>query len=144
MRIEDVLVAKQSFGEVDQATWEFGVAWFDGVLGLGLPDSLDDGRISILENLVQHEQLDGPLFSLYFVNGNGSTESELLLGGIDNNHFDGTLYELHLSDEATHWGLPLDELSFGDDSFRPEDALTVVLDSMSDIVWLPSNIYAYL
>jgi hypothetical protein len=37
VKLGELFAKKQNFGEVDQATWEFGFAWFDGALGLGLP-----------------------------------------------------------------------------------------------------------
>jgi hypothetical protein len=84
------------------------------------------------------------MFSLYLVNGNMTAGSELLLGGIDEDLSTPPLYELRVCDEATQWELQLNALQFGEDVFEPDGALQVVIDSMSSLIWLPSNIYAYM
>ena len=144
VELGELVVKDQSFGEVNQTTWEFGLAWFDGMLGLGLQSSPTDSQPSILQHLVDQGMLDRPLFSLYLANGNMTTDSELLLGGIDENLFTPPLHELSVSDEATNWEIQLGGLQLGDDVFKPDGAFPVVIDSMTTMIWLPSNIYAYL
>ena len=141
VKLGELFIKNQNFGEVDQASWEFGFGWFDGMLGLGLPNS---SQISILQNLVDRGLLDRPLFSLYLANGDMTTGSELLLGGVDDDLFTKPLYELQVRDEATEWELQLDTLQFGDDVFEPDGAIPAVIDSASSLIWVPSNIHAYM
>ena len=138
------IVERQVFGEVNKATSDYGYAWFDGMLGLGLPDPADPEPTSIIHSLVDHGYIDQPVFSLYFVRGNATTESELLLGAIDEDRFTGPLHELQVSSNATQWQIKLDALEIEGDVLKPDGMLPVIFDTMESSILLPSNIMAYL
>ena len=142
--IGDLVLKEQNFGEVDHVSWELTSSWFEGVLGLGLPSPSGRDRVSVIQNLFDQGLLDDPIFCLYLAEGNMTTDSELILGGVDDALFTPPLITLQISDQAVRWESRLEKLQFGQDVFEPENELPIVFDSMSDIIWLPSNLQAYL
>lgn len=143
VRLGDLLVEEQVFGEVENATWQYDFAWFDGVLGLGLPNPSDGGQVPIVQKLFDDGLIDAPIFSLYFVEGNDTTESELLLGGIDEDLFTGPLRPLFVNESATQWEVPLTEILYGGDTLTDIQGVSAVFDSMEDFIRVPSSFKAF-
>ena len=141
--IGDLKAENQNFGEVDNHTWHFASALFDGVLGLGLPQTSEDKQVSLVRNLFDGGALQRPVYSLFLNSGNMTTDSELLLGDIDDTHFSGPLLEVPVCDNAMDWEVRLDSLAFGDDVIQSKN-MSVIFDSMYSVIKMPPNVAAYL
>jgi len=88
-----------SIGNVDlrvpfgEATYATGVDTADGIFGLAFRTISSEGVLPPFMRLWQEGYLDQYLFSFYIQNNdNGTTQGELLLGGIDATCYTGDLY----------------------------------------------------
>merc|ERR1712039_387347 len=83
---------------------------FDGILGLGFPElALGDGP-PVMQALVESGQLEEPVFGFYL---GDSGPGELVLGGVDPNHFVGDFTWANVTD-SNYWAVNLDAVKLGD------------------------------
>ena len=88
--IGDVSIPKYTFAEVNN-TKGFGIAWsvghFDGICGMGWDDISVDHVETPLRALVNSGNLPEQVFAFFL--GSGGAKGELVLGGVDPNHYTG-------------------------------------------------------
>jgi len=100
-------VTAQTFAE---ATNEPGIQWlvakFDGICGMAFQSIAVDDVVTPFQNLISQGLVDQPLFGVYLSSTSGDSTSELLLGGIDESHYTGSIvYESLISE--TYWQIGL-------------------------------------
>eukprot|EP00933_Yihiella_yeosuensis_P030323 TRINITY_DN23981_c0_g1_i1.p1 TRINITY_DN23981_c0_g1~~TRINITY_DN23981_c0_g1_i1.p1 ORF type:complete len:406 (+),score=99.41 TRINITY_DN23981_c0_g1_i1:69-1286(+) len=83
----------------------------DGILGMGWDSLSQDGCKSPMKALVESGQLAEPVFAFYL--SADSSKSELVLGGVDQNHYSGEFQYIPLSSES-YWQVHLNALKVGD------------------------------
>ncbi|NXM75115.1 PEPC protein, partial [Serilophus lunatus] len=67
LRIQNITVTDQEFGlSVDEPTQPFYFADFDGILGMGYPSLAVGGMPTVMQGMLQQDQLAQPIFSFYF------------------------------------------------------------------------------
>ncbi|NXY78796.1 PEPC protein, partial [Glareola pratincola] len=67
LRIQTITVTKQEFGlSKDEPTQPFYYADFDGILGMAYPALAVGGTPTVLQGMLQQDQLTQPIFSFYF------------------------------------------------------------------------------
>ena len=130
LRIGNLTLEKQEFTGAGAVP---GVHFsFDGVIGLGYqpPAMLDIA--SPFYSMLNQSLLDEPLFSLYLSKYDGS---ELLLGGIDKEHYHGEFLELPKRREQ-YWEADFDAISLGDQTVELETT-GAIFDSATPFIALP-------
>jgi hypothetical protein len=140
MSTGSITVKDQIFAEVTDATG-LGLAYkigkFDGILGLAFPILSVNKVPTVFENMASQGLVDKNLFSFYLGQDNGQ-KGELLLGGIDENHYTGNIDYVPL-EAATYWQVKLDGLKVGDKTYGANthaivDSGTSLLTGPSDVV----------
>ena len=86
------------------------VGKFDGILGMGWPRISVDGIPPVFQNMLTQHAVAEPVFA--FQLGKGGATGELVVGGVDDDHFDGDLHYVPLSN-TTYWEVELQGLSLG-------------------------------
>jgi len=114
MGIGNLNVQNQVFAE---ATSEPGLAFvaaqFDGIMGLAFITISVDHVTPVWYNLVSQGLVPQSLFSFYLqTDPSGTHVGELLLGGIDSNHYTGSLKYVPLISE-TYWEINMDSVTVG-------------------------------
>ncbi|KAK4242939.1 vacuolar protease [Achaetomium macrosporum] len=137
LTIGDITVKGQDFAE---ATSEPGLAFafgrFDGILGLGY-DTISVNRIvPPFYKMVEQKLVDEPVFAFYLADTNG--ESEVVLGGVDKDHYKGKITTIPLRRKA-YWEVDFDAISYGDDTAELENT-GVILDTGTSLIALPSQL----
>ncbi|NXA06870.1 PEPC protein, partial [Sapayoa aenigma] len=67
LRIQNITVTNQEFGlSEDEPTQPFYFADFDGILGMAYPSLAAGGMSTVLQGMLQQDQLAQPIFSFYF------------------------------------------------------------------------------
>ncbi|NXS13626.1 PEPC protein, partial [Neodrepanis coruscans] len=67
VRIQNIAVTDQEFGlSVDEPTQPFYFADFDGILGMAYPSLAVGGTPTVMQGMLQQNQLTQPIFSFYF------------------------------------------------------------------------------
>lgn len=143
LTLDNLTIERQDFGEATEEPGPyFQYASFDGVLGLGLNETSANGLRPPFHQMVQQNLLDRPIFSIYLDGTNGSSESEIVFGGLDKGHFDGPMRSLPVR-SAERWEITVDSLTFGDESTSFDD-LGVTLNTAWPAFGMPTNLAVYL
>jgi hypothetical protein len=78
------LCAPTAFIEAtDMSAEPFNLLTFDGILGIGLPDSSLDKVFNFMGNLAEHKSLRNDRFAIWLAKPGDSRDSEMTLGGFD-------------------------------------------------------------
>ncbi|KAM6458117.1 pepsin B-like [Liasis olivaceus] len=114
VRVQNIVVQNQEFGlSVDEPTYPWYYANYDGILGLTNPTPNAMGTYTLLYQMMYQKQISEPLFSFYF-----SREptvqygGELILGGIDTQLFTGEITWAPVIQQA-YWQINIEEFAIG-------------------------------
>lgn len=128
-----------------EATSEPGLAFafgkFDGIMGLGY-DKISVNRIvPPFYQMMDQKLIDEPVFAFYLGEAGKEDDegtSEVVFGGIDEDHYTGKMTMLPLRRKA-YWEVALDTITFGDASADLENT-GVILDTGTSLIALPSTL----
>ena len=88
--------------------------------------------------------MDEPFLAFYFgnVKNDESNEAEVMLGGVNDNHYSGKLFKLPLRRNGT-WEVDIDAINLGNETIRLGGA-GVSIDIGTSLISLPSTLAAVL
>jgi hypothetical protein len=130
-------VRSQLFAEITDVSglgMAFLIGQFAGILGMGFQSISVDNVPTVFQGLLAQRLIDQPIFSFYLSSTSGQ-DGELLLGGINNDHFTGPMTWVPLVSE-TYWEVTLDSLQMG--GRVVSSAKFAVLDTGTSILAGPS------
>jgi hypothetical protein len=130
-------VRGQTFAEITDVSglgMAFLIGKFGGILGMGWRSISVDGVPTVFEGLLAQRLIDQPVFSFYLSSTSGK-DGELLLGGINPNHYTGPMTWVPLISE-TYWEVTLDSLQMAGKVVS--QAKFAVLDTGTSILAGPS------
>lgn len=140
MTIGDLVIKHQDFAEaVEEPGLAFAFGRFDGILGLGYDTISVNKIVPPFYNMLDQKLLDEPVFAFHLGDSNtdGDT-SEVVFGGIDEDHYKGKLTKIPLRRKA-YWEVDLDAISFGGETAELDDT-GVILDTGTSLIALPSTL----
>lgn len=136
--IGDLELKGQDFAE---ATSEPGLAFafgrFDGILGMGFDRLSVNGIVPPFYQMVNQKLIDEPVFAFYLSGESGDDSSEVVFGGVDEDHYTGKITEIPLRRKA-YWEVDLDAISFGKETAELENT-GVILDTGTSLIALPTE-----
>jgi len=139
LRIGDICVEQQDFAE---ATSEPGLAFafgkFDGILGLGYDTISVNHIVPPIYNIINQGLIDEPVFAFYLSSADDEGDSEVVFGGVDEDHYKGELITLPVKRKA-YWEVDLEAIIFGDNTAVLEDT-GAILDTGTSLIVLPSTL----
>jgi len=140
------LTAKgQVFAEaVSEPGLTFVAAQFDGILGLGFDTISVDGVPPVWYNLVAQGQVDEPVFA-FWLNRNAADNAggELVLGGVDTNHYTGDFIYTNITKEGYWQFLAHDFLINGkSQGFCPAGGCKTIADTGTSLLAGPTEVVA--
>ncbi|CAJ1457595.1 unnamed protein product [Effrenium voratum] len=108
--IGNLKIKNFSFAQVDDvrglgSMYTSAMSVFDGVLGLGF-DNLAFGGSPLVQVLINSRQLKEPVFGFYL---GDQEDGQLVLGGVDEKHFEGKFHFLPVVSTA-YWQVLLDDI----------------------------------
>lgn len=116
MAIGPYAVPKYTFAEVNDTKGlgpAFAAGHFDGICGLGWDDISVDHVTTPLRALVNSGQLAEPVFAFYL--GHGGAKGELVLGGVDPDHYTGNFTYVPVQPVVPgkfgYWEITMDSMS---------------------------------
>jgi hypothetical protein len=82
-----------TFGRANELADFFAGQPFDGILGLGFQSIAEDNVVPVINQMISEKLLDQQVFGVYFghTSQDGDVAGELTIGGIDTNHYTGSL-----------------------------------------------------
>ncbi|KAL6419926.1 hypothetical protein ACFW04_011052 [Cataglyphis niger] len=113
VNVAGLQIQKQTFAEaVEEPGITFVYAQFDGILGMGYDTISEDGVTPPFYNMVQQGLVEKPIFSFYLNRDDSSEVGELLLGGVDPNHYVGKLNYVPVTRKG-YWQFTMDGMTIG-------------------------------
>ncbi|XP_052670935.1 pepsin B-like isoform X2 [Harpia harpyja] len=114
LTLQSIVVTNQEFGLSENEPSEpFYYADFDGIMGMGYPSLAVGGTPTVLQGMLQQNQLTQPIFSFYFSRQpTYDYGGELILGGIDTQFFSGDIMWAPVTQEF-YWQVAIDEFAIG-------------------------------
>uniref|UniRef100_A0A669QG29 Peptidase A1 domain-containing protein n=1 Tax=Phasianus colchicus TaxID=9054 RepID=A0A669QG29_PHACC len=107
LQISNVSLEAQTFAEaVALPGLTFATARFDGVLGLAYPAAAAGPAVPVFDNMMQRGIFRNNVFA-FRLGTSGGDGGELLLGGFDEEHFEGPLHYVPVTRRA-YWQLHMD------------------------------------
>ncbi|KAL6437984.1 hypothetical protein ACFW04_004344 [Cataglyphis niger] len=130
-------IQKQTFAEaVEEPGITFVYAQFDGILGMGY-DTMSRGVSPPFYNMVQQGLVEKPMFSFYLNRQDSSEVGELLLGGVDPDHYVGELNYVPITRKA-YWQFTMDSMSIG--NTRVTSSCQAIADTGTSLIVGPSYV----
>ncbi|XP_040472497.1 pepsin B-like [Falco naumanni] len=112
--IQNIVIRNQEFGlSLDEPSSPFYYLDFDGILGMSYPGVGISGYNTLLQNMMQQNQLEEPIFSFYFSrNPTYEYGGEVVLGGIASQLYTGEILWTPVIQEL-YWKIGIEEFSIG-------------------------------
>jgi len=117
----------------------------DGILGLAFPKIAQDGVKPVFDVFMDNGLVDQSVFSFYLDSNPGSTRSELLIGGVNQDHFTGKFVYQPLS-ATDYWSVNMSGVKVGSNTISCGGVFSkycqAIVDSgTSFIIGSPNQIY---
>jgi len=139
--IGDVSIPGYTFAEVNNTKGlgpAFAVGHFDGICGMGWDDISVDHVETPLRALVNSGKLPEPVFAFYL--GSGGAQGELVLGGVDPDHYTGDFAYTPVIDSAPgkvgYWAIKMDDFRVGSNSVT--SVRKAIVDSGTSLLAVPT------
>jgi hypothetical protein len=133
-----LVVKGQNFAQVTDASG-LGAAYklgkFDGILGMAFDVLSVNGETTAFKNLIDQGLVDSGMFSFYLGNSRAD-RGELTLGGYNEDHFNGELDWVDLT-ESTYWVIDLGDVSVEGSSLS--STTKAIVDSGTSLITGPSE-----
>ncbi|XP_027631918.1 cathepsin E [Tupaia chinensis] len=138
--VRGLTVVDQEFGEsVTEPGQHFVYAAFDGILGLGYPSLSVTGATPVFDNMIVHNMVAQPMFSVYMSSDiENGTGSELIFGGYDCSHFSGSLNWIPVTKQG-FWQIALDGVQVGDTMMFCSKGCQAIVDTGTSRIIGPLN-----
>jgi len=139
--VGDIAVPDYTFAEVNDVKG-LGTMWLvgklDGILGLGWDDISVDHVETPLRALVNSGKLEEPVFAFYL--GSGGAVGDLVLGGVDPDHYTGDFAYTPVTDmvpgKKGYWTLAMDGIKMNGASIT--SCRKAIVDSGTSLLAVPS------
>jgi hypothetical protein len=122
-----------TFAEVSDTSgmgFAYYMAKFDGILGLGWEALVVKGGPTVFRALVEQNHLEDAVFAFYLT-GDDADPGELILGGVDENHYVGDFYDIPLK-SLSYWLVDMTGLFVG--SSKIGSTSSAIIDSGTSLL----------
>ncbi|MBN3273701.1 RENI protein, partial [Polyodon spathula] len=117
----------------------FIFAKFDGVLGMGYPNSAIDGITPVFDQILSQHSLKEEVFSVYYSRDpHKKPGGEIVLGGTDPNYYTGEFNYLSTSKKGK-WEIQMKGVSVGMELLFCKGGCTAVIDTGSSYITGPAS-----
>jgi len=117
LQLGGLTVTNQVFAEATALPGlTFAEGKFDGILGLAFQSISVDNVVPPWYNILSQNLVSSPVFSFWLTNNpNSASGGELLLGGIDSSHYNGSITYVKLTNQ-TYWQFSVGDIKLRDTS----------------------------
>jgi len=136
-----ITVVGQTFAE---ATGEPGIAFdlskFDGILGMAFEQISADNVVPVFYNMIAQNLVSQSLFSFWLSkNPQGQNGGSLVLGGVDNTLYTGSINYVPLSSD-TYWAFTMGDVQLSNTSlgFCPSGGCNAIADTGTSLIAGPT------
>ncbi|KAJ3191711.1 hypothetical protein HK101_007483 [Irineochytrium annulatum] len=118
----------------------FVAAQFDGILGLGYSNIAVAGATPPFYNMIAQGLVPSPVFATYLSSKPGGSDGELVLGGIDANHYTGDIVYAPVVRKG-YWEVNVTNLSLGSTQLSTP-AVSGAIDTGTSLFAVPTALAA--
>ncbi|XP_040472496.1 LOW QUALITY PROTEIN: gastricsin [Falco naumanni] len=139
--VQSIVVTNQEFGlSESEPTQPFYYADFDGIMGMAYPSLAVGGTPTVLQGMLQQNQLTEPIFSFYFSRQpTYNYGGELVLGGVDTELFNGDIMWAPVTQEL-YWQVAIDEFAIGQSATGwCSEGCQAIVDTGTFLLTVPQN-----
>ena len=128
------------FGLASNASDDFNSYPFDGILGLGRPDSDSIGTPTVMQTLNTSSQLKSPIIGINLQrNSDGARDGQITFGSTDSSKYTGTINYTPTVADTGLWEIATDGCSFGGNSTGLSNRTAIIDTGTSYILMPPSD-----
>merc|ERR1719464_957938 len=120
----------------------WGSFFFDGVMGLGLPQMAQTPAFSIMNMFAKEDTITNQMFAIYF--NDVQDDSEVTFGGYNPEHMASELFWVPVNDKVGYWEVVIDDIMLGDQRLNICSGCRVAVDSGTSELAGPSNVISQL
>ncbi|KAJ8265843.1 hypothetical protein COCON_G00149420 [Conger conger] len=137
VEVGGISVANQIFGlSHDEAPFmTYMVA--DGILGLAFPSISSSHATPVFDNMMNERLVSQNLFSVY-LSSNSESGSEVDFGGIDGNHYTGSIAWIPLSSE-TYWQITMESVTINGQAVACTQGCQAIIDTGTSLIVGPNS-----
>nr|XP_020858715.1 renin isoform X2 [Phascolarctos cinereus] len=129
----------QVFGEVTVLPlMPFGLARFDGILGLGYPARSMSGILPVFDNMISQGVLKEEVFSVYYSRNSHLPSGEIVLGGTDPDYYRGTFHYVNTS-RPGFWHIQMKGVAIKSNVLLCQDSCTASVDTGASFITGPTS-----
>ncbi|XP_012585477.1 PREDICTED: oviduct-specific glycoprotein [Condylura cristata] len=112
--VQNIIIRNQEFGlSESEPTSPFYYIDFDGILGMAYPKLASQSSPTVMQEMLQQDQLTEPIFSFYFSRQpTYQYGGELILGGVDTQLYSGAIVWTPVTREV-YWQIAIEEFAIG-------------------------------
>uniref|UniRef100_A0A8D1YK57 Pepsin B n=1 Tax=Sus scrofa TaxID=9823 RepID=A0A8D1YK57_PIG len=113
--VQNIVIDNQEFGlSESEPSDPFYYSYFDGILGMAYPNMAVGNSPTVMQSMLQQDQLTQPIFSFYFSRQpTYEYGGELILGGVDTQLYSGQIVWTPVTREL-YWQIAIQEFAIGD------------------------------
>ncbi|XP_033467548.1 pepsin A-like [Epinephelus lanceolatus] len=109
----------------------------DGILGLAYPRLSASGATPVFDNMMKQGLVSQDLFSVY-LSSNGNSGSVVTFGGIDPNHYSGSITWIPLSSEL-YWQITVDSVTVNGQVVACNGGCQAIVDTGTSLIVGPQS-----
>ncbi|KAF7653464.1 hypothetical protein LDENG_00082440 [Lucifuga dentata] len=109
----------------------------DGILGLAYPRLSASGATPVFDNMMREDLVSQDVFSVY-LSSNSQTGSVVTFGGVDPNHYYGSITWIPLSNEL-YWQITVDSITVNGQVVACAGGCQAIVDTGTSLIIGPQN-----
>uniref|UniRef100_A0A1B6FU01 Peptidase A1 domain-containing protein n=1 Tax=Cuerna arida TaxID=1464854 RepID=A0A1B6FU01_9HEMI len=134
--VGELQVTDQYFGEATSIDNSTASTKFDGIFGLAYPSISAIGTAPPFVNMIKQNVVNESVFAFYLNRVDEKTEGELILGGIDANHYTGNITYTPVV-KQTYWLINIDGMYINSQIVSPN--YPAIPDSGTSLLYGPTK-----
>ncbi|ORE02091.1 rhizopuspepsin 6 precursor [Rhizopus microsporus var. microsporus] len=132
-------IKQQTIGIAQRESLKFASGTVDGLLGLGFSSlSSVEGVKTPVDNLINHNLISSPIFSVFLGKASKGGGGEYIFGGYDSTKFKGKLTTVPVDNSIGFWGIDVNNTRVGDKI--TSDPFKAIIDTGTTLLVLPSDV----
>lgn len=138
MTVAGETIPLQSFAEAtSEPSVSFIFGKFDGLVGMGFPQIAVNGALPPFNNAVKQGILEKPIFSFWVSRTPGPNGGELVIGGVDEDHFEGEHHWAPVTRKG-YWEFDMDGVKMEGVSGACAGGCTAIADTGTSLIAGPT------
>ncbi|XP_032898813.1 LOW QUALITY PROTEIN: pepsin A-like [Amblyraja radiata] len=139
LRVSDITIRGQELGlSLTELADSSTKSKFDGILGMGYQSLSAEGATTVLHNMISQQVISEPLFSVYLTRVDGESGSEIIFGGVDPSHYQGSINWVPVTHQA-YWQIEIQRVTVNGQVVACSEGCPAIIDTGTSLLVGPTN-----